>query len=189
MFLTSVHLQNLIFFPLPPVNVTILPFTCQSHEIRERGLTDMLDKRAITSTERLNRLASPPSGRADTPGINQAAASPQPGASRVRRPTGTEQVKLTGSRKRLFRLGFASGSAVDQLTCESATIQLTVLPLMKVLALTTSEGEGCCGASEAPCQNLPNRKKIFVFLALLLFWSVTAQPFILHCFKCLPSSF
>lgn len=71
------------FFLLPPVNVTILPFTCQSREIRKRGLTDMLDKRAVTSTERLNRLASPPSGRADTPGINQAAASPQPGASRV----------------------------------------------------------------------------------------------------------
>lgn len=142
---TEVHVSNIpptviFFLSFTSSKCHNIAFTCQSREIRERGLTDMLDKRSIASTERLNRLASPPSGTADAPGINQAAASPQPGVGRlannaVGMPKGKCECGRGGEAHRkqevvLVRLGIALCSANSQLPLRcSGRGHLTVNPL------------------------------------------------------------
>lgn len=186
MFPTS-HQLYIFFLSFTSSKCHNIAFTCQSREIRERGLTDMLDKRSIASTERLNRLASPPSGTADAPGINQAAASPQPGVGRL---ANNAVVMLKGKcecgrggeahRKQqavLVRLGncvvFRQQSAALEMFrprpshCESTAIQLTVLLLIQVLAFSTTEGEVCCSATETTSDNLPRKKKPKTYLCSL----------------------
>lgn len=125
----------------------MLPFACPSPETRASGRTDLLDERGVTSTERLNRLASPllggPPLRVSVKRLPLLSLEVvEPRTRTVVTPMGKWEEGRGGRRSVIGEdcVGFHQRSAPPQIFrrrpshCESTVLQITVLPLTMLLA-------------------------------------------------------